>query len=152
MGGVIDEVVMAGMRHIDPDGTIVDTDPINLLHHFQEGVAVGAKVLKRMIEQDLRRRIAFPCPRRHLQILDNIGFTGGKFVDVYPAFKFVESTSQIQFHHPIPVSRIGNQFKSYCAQSMPATQFAARFLSPVASGLTQANTHVSIATSMTFQD
>ena len=98
MRGVVDEIVMAGMRHDNLDECVLPADPVELLKHGEEDPGVSAKVLQAVIEEDFFHRIIRPGPRHGLEIHDQIGLAYRRDVDIDIALALVVAATHVQFH------------------------------------------------------
>ena len=68
MRGVVDEVIVPGMRNRNRDHSAVPTDPIHFFDDVQEDTGRGSEVLHHVAHPDFADAAIRPRPWRHFQV------------------------------------------------------------------------------------
>src|SRR5215470_9828284 len=70
MSRIVDEIIVAGVWHVDIYSCLMLAHSIQLFHHAQEYARILADVLEAMIEYHFVGRVVVPRPRKRLEVVD----------------------------------------------------------------------------------
>ena len=98
MGGVVDEIIVSGMRNLDMHFRAISADAIEFLHYVEENCRLSAHVFQRVIEEDELGNRRLPGPWCLFKIPYDIRRTCRRNVDINVIRKLVASASHIKFH------------------------------------------------------
>ena len=73
MRGVVDEVIVPGMRNRNRDDSAVPADPIHFFDDVQEDIGRSPEVLHHVAHPDFADAAVRPRPWCHLQIQNKLG-------------------------------------------------------------------------------
>lgn len=93
--GIVDEIVVAGMRSEDAHLGVGGADAVQLADHAEEDVGVRAHVFEGMEEEDFEDGVGFPGPGLRFGVENQIGMAGGRLVQVEKAGNGVEAAADV---------------------------------------------------------
>jgi hypothetical protein len=100
MRRIVEEIVVARMRHAQHEPSLVPADAIELLDDGDESVRALADMLERMAHRDFLDRIIGPRPGKGLEIPAQIGLA--VFVDIAIARELAVAAAEVEFHRLTP--------------------------------------------------
>src|SRR5229473_1644280 len=100
MRRVVEEIVVARMRHAQHDLRLIPADAIELLDDADEGLGALSHVFQRMAHRHLLDRTVGPGPREGLEVPAQIGLA--VFVDVAIARELAVAAAEVELHRLTP--------------------------------------------------